>query len=248
MPRKYARRTISEMPVRAFVRPCAALLTAAVLGCTPIRAAADVRYVPGIEIPALTAQVFAGIEMRRNATHFIRRDDGPRYVIYGARAQPPAFPRKLTPARGRSYIDGFAQVAPSMHCRTDDVADAYEFLLQAALLSYNGTHFEAFAPGPVITCGAGSFGAISLDENTHIYLGGTSGVATLSDREKQSVYETYIVIGGYLLDTVAQAKPGSLAMRTAKADAADVVRAMTGFRASRVHLTGAGLSIDDQAR
>jgi hypothetical protein len=60
--------------------------------------------------------------------------------------------------------------------------------------------------------------------------------------------KTYIVIGGYLLDRIAQARPGSLAMRTAKADAADVVRAMTGFRASRVHLTGAGLSIDDQAR
>jgi len=78
-------------------------------------------------------QVFAAIEMRRRATHFVRRDDGPRYVIYGARAKTPPFPRELTPARGRSYIDGFAQVAPSMHCRTDDVADAYEFLLQAAL-------------------------------------------------------------------------------------------------------------------
>jgi hypothetical protein len=232
------------------LHPCAAFLMAAVLGCSPLSAAADAVYVPGprIDIPALTPQVFAAIEMRRRATHFIRRDDGPRYVIYGAGAKTPPFPPELTAARGRSYIDGFAQVAPTMNCRTDDVADAYEFLLQAALLAYNGTHFERFAPGPVIACGARSFGAVSLDENVHIFLGGTAGVATLSDREKQYLYETCVVIGGYLLDRVAQAKPGSLAMKAAKADAADVVRTLTGFRASRVHLSGAGLSIDDQAR
>jgi hypothetical protein len=233
----------------ALTRVQAALL-AVVIGWMPTRAGADTFYVSGprIEIPSLTPRAFAAIEARRHATHFVRRDDGPRYVIYSAQAKTPPFRDDLTPARGRSYIDAFAAVAPSMNCRTDDVAHAYEFLLQAALLAYNGTHFDAFAPGPVIACGARSFGAVGLDNNVHIFLGGTPSFTQLSDREKQYVYETLIVIGGYLLDTVTRAKPGSLAMTKAQTDAADVVRALTGVRASRVHLTEAGISIDDQAR
>jgi hypothetical protein len=233
----------------AFVRFSILFLTL-LIACYPVRTLADSVYVPGprIEIPSMSPHAFAAISARRQATRFVRRDDGPRYVIYGARAKTPWFPSDLTPARGRSYIDGFAQVAPSMHCRTDDVADAYEFLLQAALLAYNGTRFTSYVPGPIIACTEQSFGATSLDSIVHIYLGGTPGFATLPDREKQVVYETLIVTGGYLLDNVARAKPGSPEMTKARADAAGVVRFLTGFRASRVHLTESGVSIDDQAR
>jgi hypothetical protein len=232
----------------ALVRFCVVVLVA--IGCRPASAQADTLYVPGprIEIPSLSPQAFAGISARRQATRFVRRDDGPRYIIYGARAAAPAFPRDLTAARGRAYIDGFAQVAPNMHCRTDDVADAYEFLLQAALLAYNGSRFTPTVPGPAIACAIQSFGATALDSVVHINLGGTPAFAHLSDRQKQAVYETLIVVGGYLLDNVARAKPGSPQMTAARADAAGVVRFLTGFRASRVHLTESGVSIDDQAR
>jgi hypothetical protein len=227
-----------------------ALLLAVLFASFPASASADTLYVPGprIEIPSLTPRAFGAIEARTRATHFVRRDGGPRYVVYGARARTPPFPSDLTPARGRSYIDGFAQAAPRMNCRTDDVAHAYEFVLQAALFAFNGTHFAAFAPGPVISCGARSFGAVALDNAVHVYLGGTPAFAALSNAEKQYLYETLIVVGGYLLDNVARAKPGSPAMTKAKGDAAGVVRSLTGFRALRVHLTEAGIAIDDQAR
>jgi len=231
-----------------FVRLCIGF--SLVIACYPACARADTVYVPGprIEIPSISPQAFAAISARREATRFVRREDGPRYVIYGARAKTPPFPSELTAARGRSYIDGFAQVAPAMHCRTDDVADAYEFLFQAALLAYNGTRFTSNVPGPAIACRIQSFGATSLDNVVHIYLGGTPAFARLSDRQKQAVYETLIVVGGYLLENVARAKPGSREMIVAKADAAGVVRTLTGFRASRIHLTESGVSIDDQAR
>jgi hypothetical protein len=227
-----------------------AVFLAVLAAWIPVDAGADTVYVPGprIEVPSLTPRAYAAIEARTRATHFVRSDDGPRYVIYGANAKTPPFPSDLTPTRGRAYLDTFARVAPSMNCRTDDVAHAYEFLLQAALLAFNGTHFKQFAPGPMIACGARSFGAVSLDDRVHIFLGGAPGFTLLSDRAKRSLYETLVVVGGYLLDNVARAKPGSPAMSKARADAAGVVRSLTGFRASRVHLTAAGVSIDDQAR
>jgi hypothetical protein len=235
--------------MKAFVRFTVALLIVSI-ACHPARTSADTVYVPGprIEIPALSPQVSAAISARRQATHFVRRDDGPLYLIYGAHAKTPPFPNDLTPARGRAYIDGFARVAPSMHCRTDDVADAYEFLLQAALLAFNGTHFSSNVPGPVIACTIQSFGATALDSVAHIYLGGDPGFTRLSDRQKQAVYETLIVVGGYLLDNVSRAKTGSSEMTKARSDAADVVRSLTGFRASRVHLGDSGVWISDQAR
>jgi hypothetical protein len=61
--------------------------------------------------------------------------------------KPLPFPAALTPARGRAYIDAFAALAPRMNCRTDEVAHADEIVLQAALVSYNGTHFSLFRPG-----------------------------------------------------------------------------------------------------
>lgn len=62
------------------------------------------------------------------------------------------------------------------------------------------------------------------------------------------MYETLVALGGYLVDDAERAKPGSAGFRKARADAADVIRSLTGFRVDRVHLTADGISIDDQLR
>ncbi len=225
----------------------AAFVLIAVTALSARAAAQSSVPLPRLEIQSMSPAVSAQIDARRQATHFMRLDDGPRYVIYGPRAETRIFPADLTPARGKAYLDEFAALAPSMGCRTDDVADAYEFLIQAAMLAYNGTHFAFFTDGPKISCGARSFGAVSLDSVVHIYLGGTPRFIALRDRDKQALYETFIVAGGYLLDE-SRAKPGSAVQARARVDAADAIRALTGVRASRVHLTEGGLQIDDQAR
>jgi hypothetical protein len=89
---------------------------------------------------------------------------------------------------------------------------------------------------------------VQFDQTVHIYLGGAPAFAKLSNRGKQIAYEIFIVTAGYLIDSVTRARPGSPQLAKAREDAADVIKSLTGFTAQRVHLTDAGVTIDDQAR
>ena len=68
----------------AFVRFSIVILTVLIC-CYPASTLADTVYLPGprIDIPSMSPRAFAAISTRRQATRFMRRDDGPRYVIYG---------------------------------------------------------------------------------------------------------------------------------------------------------------------